>query len=76
MNNENFTPYDANMPPVFFGYYWLTGHPSVQSKNAVCVDYSVAKDGGKLCCYSFNNSEKNLQIFFVLSTGLRVLQIY
>lgn len=55
--NENFTPYDVNMPPVFFGHYWLTGTPVIQSKNAVCVDYSVAKDGGKLCGYTFNSGE-------------------
>ncbi|MCD6337049.1 MAG: metallophosphoesterase [Candidatus Marinimicrobia bacterium] len=58
INSENFISYDATMPPVFFGHYWLSGCPSVQSENAVCVDYSVAKEGGKLCCYAFNNNER------------------
>jgi len=29
----------------------------IQSKNAVCVDYSVAKPGGKLCSYKFKRGE-------------------
>ncbi len=57
VDDDIFTPYATNMPPVFFGHYWLTGHPSVQSENAVCVDYSVAREGGKLCGYTFRKSE-------------------
>ncbi len=58
ISDESFTPYSDNMPPVFFGHYWMTGKPVIQSENAVCVDYSVAKKGGKLCSYSFNSSDK------------------
>jgi hypothetical protein len=39
--------------PVFFGHYWLTGTPSLQSKQAVCVDYS-AGNGGPLVAYRFD----------------------
>jgi hypothetical protein len=39
--------------PVFFGHYWLKGSPSIESNNAICLDYSVAK-GGKLVGYRFN----------------------
>ena len=31
---------------VFFGHYWQTGEfPTVEAKNAICIDQSVAKDG-------------------------------
>jgi len=38
------TPYD-NAKPVFFGHYWMTGVPEMQTPTAACVDYSAAKDG-------------------------------
>lgn len=31
--------------PVFFGHYWMTGEPRLQSPLMACVDYSAAKDG-------------------------------
>jgi hypothetical protein len=39
--------------PVFFGHYWLTGTPSLQSRRAVCVDHSAGK-GGPLVAYRFD----------------------
>lgn len=42
-------PYDED-PVVFFGHYWMTGNPSIQTEKTACVDYSVAK-GGELVCY-------------------------
>ncbi len=30
---------------VFFGHYWLRGLPGLNNSNAVCLDYSVARDG-------------------------------
>jgi len=38
------TAYD-NAKPVFFGHYWMTGVPAMQTSTAACVDYSAAKDG-------------------------------
>ena len=38
------TPYD-NAKPVFFGHYWMTGVPTMQTPTIACVDYSAAKDG-------------------------------
>jgi hypothetical protein len=36
----------CNSPkPVFFGHYWMTGEPLLQSELAACVDYSAAKEG-------------------------------
>jgi len=46
------TPYD-NVKPVFFGHYWMTGTPRLQSPYAACVDYSAAKNGA-LVAYRWN----------------------
>jgi hypothetical protein len=34
-----------NLKPVFFGHYWMTGQPVLQSPLMACVDYSAARDG-------------------------------
>jgi diadenosine tetraphosphatase ApaH/serine/threonine PP2A family protein phosphatase len=44
---------DRATKPVFFGHYWLTGVPSLQSSRAACVDYS-AGIGGALVAYRFD----------------------
>ena len=36
--------------PVFFGHYWMTGAPQLQSPTVACVDYS-AGNGGDLVAY-------------------------
>lgn len=35
----------SDRKPVFFGHYWLTGEPRLESSVAICLDYSVAKNG-------------------------------
>ncbi|NPC56679.1 metallophosphoesterase [Caenimonas soli] len=47
------SPYD-NVKPVFFGHYWMTGQPALQSPSAVCVDYSAAR-GGPLVAYRWDD---------------------
>jgi hypothetical protein len=39
--------------PVFFGHYWLTGTPALQTARHVCVDYSAGA-GGPLVAYRFD----------------------
>ena len=39
--------------PVFFGHYWLTGAPVLQTPRHVCVDYSAGA-GGPLVAYRFD----------------------
>lgn len=39
--------------PVFFGHYWMSGTPVVQTPYTACVDYSVAK-GGSLVAYRWD----------------------
>ena len=53
MFRERFSYYKSNEKPVFFGHYWLTGTPSLQTSNACCLDFSVAK-GGNLVAYRFD----------------------
>jgi len=44
--------------PVFFGHYWLQGEPVIENPNAICLDYSVAKDG-QLIAYQLNTAIEN-----------------
>jgi len=44
IQDDRRTPYDG-AKPVFFGHYWMTGAPALQSDTAACVDYSAGKDG-------------------------------
>lgn len=37
--------YPVAEKPVFFGHYWMSGEPALQSRNAVCLDYSAGTDG-------------------------------
>lgn len=37
--------YPAADKPVFFGHYWMSGVPELQSRNALCLDYSAGADG-------------------------------
>lgn len=39
--------------PTFFGHYWLTGQPTLESPHAACVDYSAGK-GGPLVAYRYD----------------------
>jgi hypothetical protein len=48
--------YDTTQPPVFFGHYWLKGHPGIFRENICCLDYSVAK-GGLLAAYRFDGEK-------------------
>ncbi len=38
---------------VFFGHYWKTGEPCIETSKAACLDYSVAKEG-QLVCYRWD----------------------
>ncbi len=37
--------YPGQEKPVFFGHYWMSGEPQLQSANALCLDYSAGTDG-------------------------------
>jgi hypothetical protein len=44
--------------PTFFGHYWESGTPQITNPKAACLDYSVAKKGGNLCCYRFDGEKE------------------
>ena len=47
--------YPADLPPVFFGHYWLfDSKPTPLASNVACLDYSVAKHG-QLAAYRFHD---------------------
>jgi hypothetical protein len=40
--------------PVFYGHYWRTGHPTVEGRTTVCVDYSAGTRNGQLVAYRWD----------------------
>ncbi|MBE89257.1 MAG: hypothetical protein CMM76_07420 [Rhodospirillaceae bacterium] len=46
--------YGHTEKPVFLGHYWLEGVPEPLAANIACLDYSVAKFGGKLVAYRWD----------------------
>jgi hypothetical protein len=54
---DHLVDYSHNEPPLFLGHYWFNGKPSFLASNIACVDYSVAKPGGKLAAYRWNQDE-------------------
>jgi hypothetical protein len=47
--------YAADLPPVFFGHYWLFDPvPTPLGSNIACMDYGVARNG-QLAAYRFHN---------------------
>ncbi len=56
-----------NAKPVFFGHYWMTGRPVLQSLTAACVDYSAATHG-TLVAYRWDG-ERQLDARHFASVG-------
>lgn len=52
--------YESTAPPVFFGHYWLPAslEPAPAGPNVACLDYSVAKPGGKLVAYRWDGESR------------------
>ena len=46
--------YGVTEKPVFLGHYWFEGKPAPLARNIGCLDYSVAKPGGKLVAYRWD----------------------
>ena len=54
ISGDHVIDYRHDEKPVFLGHYWFTGRPKPLAPNIACVDYSVAKSGGKLVAYRWN----------------------
>ena len=50
----------APTQPTLFGHYWFENEPSLISGNAACLDFSVARPGGRLCAYEWRAGEREL----------------
>jgi len=64
LKGTEFTGDIENIPndkPIFFGHYWLKDdEPKISNPNAICLDYSVAKNG-TLIAYSLDKKEFTIQ---------------
>jgi len=63
---DHLIEYSHEEPPVFLGHYWLEGTPNRLAPNIACVDYSVAKPGGKLTAYRWDGERKLSRDKFVV----------
>ncbi|MEZ5560613.1 MAG: metallophosphoesterase [Pseudomonadales bacterium] len=62
--------YGHEEPPVFVGHYWLEGAPAPLARNVACLDYSVAKPGGKLAAYRWSGeTELSAANFVTVGSG-------
>lgn len=57
IHGDHLVEYAHDAPPVFLGHYWLEGDPEPLAPNIACLDYSVAKPGGKLVAYRWSGEQ-------------------
>jgi hypothetical protein len=50
--------------PVFFGHYWMSGQPKLQSNKVACTDYSAGKNG-QLVAYRWSGESELEESQFV-----------
>lgn len=58
IEGDHLVDYGATERPVFLGHYWLVGNPAPLAPNVACLDYSVAKPGGKLVAYRWDGEQE------------------
>ena len=54
---DHLVDYSHEAPPVFLGHYWMEGEPAPLASNIACLDYSVAKPGGRLTAYRWDGEQ-------------------
>jgi hypothetical protein len=54
---DHLVEYSHEAPPVFLGHYWMEGDPEPLAPNIACLDYSVAKPGGRLVAYRWDGEQ-------------------
>jgi hypothetical protein len=54
---DHLVEYGLDEKPVFLGHYWMEGEPLPLADNIACLDYSVAKPGGKLVAYRWDGEK-------------------
>ncbi len=60
IEGDHVVEYSHDDPPCFLGHYWLEGDPAPLAPNIACLDYSVAKEGGKLVAYRWDDGDADL----------------
>lgn len=65
VHGDHLIEYAHDAPPVFLGHYWLEGVPAPLAPNIACLDYSVAKPGGKLVAYRWSGEQTLASEHFV-----------
>jgi len=57
IDGDHLVEYSHEAPPVFLGHYWMEGEPAPLAPNIACLDYSVAKPGGRLVAYRWDGEQ-------------------
>jgi len=57
IDGDHLVEYSHEAPPVFLGHYWMEGEPVPLAPNIACLDYSVAKPGGRLVAYRWDGEQ-------------------
>jgi len=57
IEGDHLVAYSHDSPPVFLGHYWMEGKPVPLAPNIACLDYSVAKPGGRLVAYRWDGEQ-------------------
>jgi hypothetical protein len=70
IDGDHLVEYGHDEVPVFMGHYWLTGKPAPLAPNIACLDYSVAKPGGKLVAYRWDGERVLHPEKFVAETAV------
>lgn len=65
ISGDHLLEYADHEPPVFLGHYWMEGNPAPLAPNVACLDFSVAKPGGKLVAYRWDGEAELLPERFV-----------
>jgi len=58
VHGDHLVEYAHDAPPVFLGHYWMEDKPAPLAPNIACLDYSVAKPGGKLVAYRWDGEQE------------------
>lgn len=70
IRGDHMVEYSHADVPVFIGHYWLNGIPRPLAPNIACLDYSVARPGGKLAAYRWDGEQKLNPSKFIAETAL------
>ena len=58
LEDDYSVPYPTDEKPLFLGHYWMEGEIKPLTENIACIDFSIAKPGGKLVAYRWDGEQK------------------